>query len=669
MSDFEQWVLNGRALNDATFTLEQLSAPVPAKIAEWIRGADSEGAILARVPKHENRVIEMTLRVIKQASMDAALGKLALIIDELQECAMHENGTALVWTPANASTVGPITFRCLMGEIVDLPIDWQDSGWLVYTPLIRIRLTCLPFGHGAEVSKGSVTSSDPLITLEVTGVAGDVPALGRLVVTDAASQSRRWLVWGLESRWYPTSSPPSLIVDSASMVTTGFAGVTTTRSGAYSGASNNVIRATLDTQVQAICGLGNLTHVGQFRPQLRFHASATTMAVRLTCQSLDGPFRVLASRVPVVAGWNHVDLGLITVPPTTLGTQRWTGRIEAYSTTAGGETLDIDAAWIIPAELFGRARSGYANDAGVLGAYDDFTAITSGVVLNARTAPLGGSWTTSGATTDFAAADGPGSSEESVSRATLSDSLPGRVAVVGSATYTNCDARVWFYVPGTAAAISGGPVVRYTDNNNMLRGMLDSTGATATDYNLTVQVIKAGLYSVLVTKPITKLHAGWHQLRLVAYASGLVHFSVLTAAGVTEYVTAASADLASGGALASGKVGISDHSANFGVATRYYRRFTVATPPAEPTVCHANQSIEVRHDSALREDATGTYAGAPPEYVGSRFAVPYAGGPARKARVAVMTKRHDVVVTADDFIADSTTAEVFVTPRYLAIPR
>lgn len=410
-SQFESLVLDGLSLNDGTvLSLESLTMPPSAKRPEWVSGADSDGAVLSRDPFHDNRIIEARIRVEQQATKDLALAKIALIVDKLEECERNlDRGLALVWTPADATT-SPITFRCLSGEITEMPID-VENGWMVRAPAVTVRLTCLPFGEGTETLAATVTSSAPIVTLELTGVAGDMAATGRLVVTDAAAKDRRYAAWGLESRYYPTSSPPSLIVDSANMVTSGFAGATTTRTGAYSGASNNVIRGTLRTQLQAICGLPTtLTHVGWFRPQLRYWATQTTIALRLTYQANDGPLQSLSFKAPVDVGWNSVDLGLITISPAAVGTQRWTGRIDAYSTAAGGETLDIDALWLMPAERYGRARAPYTYSSSVVTGFDQFTGITPGTVLEARTAPVGGVWDTTwagGPPGDFAAANAP----------------------------------------------------------------------------------------------------------------------------------------------------------------------------------------------------------------------------------------------------------------------
>ena len=199
MAVLEQWQLDGLALNDATFELEAIADDPPQKAGEWISGADSNGAILGRPPLLPNRVIEMTIRVAKQATMDLAIAKIALVIDKLQECEQNVNGLALAWTPSDATTAA-LTGRCLMGQVKNFPKDWSGSNYFAKNPVFTIELTCLPFFEGTEYLEGSVTSSDPIQVLELAGVPGDAIAKGRLVVTDNATQSRRFVAWGVESR-------------------------------------------------------------------------------------------------------------------------------------------------------------------------------------------------------------------------------------------------------------------------------------------------------------------------------------------------------------------------------------------------------------------------------------------------------------------------------------
>jgi hypothetical protein len=132
--------------------------------------------------------------------------------------------------------------------------------------------------------------------------------------------------------------------------------------------------------------------------------------------------------------------------------------------------------------------------------------------------------------------------------------------------------------------------------------------------------------------------------------------------------------LATGGTLASGKVGIIDLGSSLGASTRYYDQFYSMAPAAEPIVVYSTRSIEFRSNATIRADSTGTYYGDAPEYAGARFTIPCAGGPGRKARVAVIARRLDVETSNDDTLAtnattDSTTLTIFQAERVLAVPR
>src|SRR5439155_960330 len=80
--------------------------------------------------------------------------------------------------------------------------------------------------------------------------------------------------------------------------------------------------------------------------------------------------------------------------------------------------------------------------------------------LNTKTAPVGGTWATSGVATDFATT---GSGE--VTRSQTLDNNSGRLAVLGSTTYTICAVQADFKVSATGAA-SSGLLARYVDASN-----------------------------------------------------------------------------------------------------------------------------------------------------------------------------------------------------------
>jgi hypothetical protein len=662
MAQDEALTLDGLALHSGGLTLEGFDAPVPKKRHEWVQAADSDGSALVRDPKFENRDVTVRVRIDQTATMDLALAKITAITDKLEEAEKHEGGLAMVWTPADSTKTG--TFYVLSGEVEEMPItqSGDGAGWFQRNPVLTLKLTCRPFIYGAEVTGTPVTTTDPLGTVTVTNPGGDVPAEARLIVTDNATQNRRHVEWGLESRFYNAAT--SLILDSDSM--TPLAGSQTTRTGAYdpNATGNNVIRTTVYEETTECCSTGNLSHVGTFRVKARVWAADSEIKLRLSYQSGDGPFQALAyATPPAINDFAEVDLGLIHIPEKILGTQRWSGKIEAYGPAAGA-TLDVDTLYFIPAaEGYGKARAGdLPSGKGSLQGFDKFTGITAGTVLNARVAPLGGTWATSGATTDFAAADAPLATEETMARSTVSDGS-ARLAILGATNYTNM--RVEVVTRVTVKAITElGVVARYVDASNFLY----ATIVHYPTWQLRIHKVVAGADTTLASTPISIGAGVWYQVVFTVYASGTMIAEAQDDYSTTLYSVSAFDSVAAAGALASGKPGLRDKNATTTATTRYYDDFWVHNPPTERIAIHSGQSIEFRHDKTEREDSTGTYWGDPPVYRGSPFLLPEGGDESRPARVTAKARRNDVDVASDPNIADSTTYQVNLTPRYLAVP-
>jgi hypothetical protein len=81
--------------------------------------------------------------------------------------------------------------------------------------------------------------------------------------------------------------------------------------------------------------------------------------------------------------------------------------------------------------------------------------------------------------------------------------------------------------------------------------------------------------------------------------------------------------LATGGTLAAGRSGIIDTNFQYTTpALRAYDNFVAAVPDAFPPVVYSGQSIQFRHDAALRTNSGGTLYGGPHSYRGGKFMVP-----------------------------------------------
>lgn len=667
MAAQEAFTLDGLALNDeTTFAVTEVSWPPPRQRQEWIGAADSETQALFRNPLHENRKVTLRVAVLTQASMDLALAKIAQVLDKLQKASKYADGIGLVWTPATATL--SCTFDVLAGEITDLPIDWE-SGWLALSPEFTVELTCKPYWRGTETLTATSTATAPLTTLEVPNVTGDVPALGRLIVTDTETQSRRFVEWGIEGP-LTYNSGTSLIIDSDSLVTSGFAGTGTTVSDAYDpgAAGDSAIIGGAYLQPAALCGTGDQTHIGSFRVRARVvSALGGTAMFRLSWQAGDGPFTSNAWVTPRnTFTWEEHDLGTITIPA---GSGRWTGRVEVMLNPANlgplGTGVYLDYLTLIPvSDGYGKARAAYSYSAGVVTGYDQFTGATAAAALNARVAPAGGTWATSGAATDFAFADDL--SGEQIKRSTSSDAGP-RWAILGSTNYTDVQVEsvAMRTSSGGAGVVELGVVARWTDSSNYLRLVAQRDGSGVRTLYLIQRV--AGVDTTLASAsiPVSWNIASANKLRLIVFSSGRVLGDFLAAAGsLLASVEASSTVLATAGTLATGKPGIYDYNSTASAIARYYDDFAVSTPAAEPIALYSGRTMQIRHETVYRDNGAGTYTGVPPSYRGGRFLLPVG-----TSRVAVLARRNDLEAATSANVTDSTRIQVGWTPRGLAVPR
>jgi hypothetical protein len=314
----------------------------------------------------------------------------------------------------------------------------------------------------------------------------------------------------------------------------------------------------------------------------------------------------------------------ITITPAALGSQRWTGRVEAY-TTDGNRAHDLrQPPRAHPRRRGVRPRARPRTPTSPASSRPRrFTTLGAGAALNGHTAAAGGNWATAGDATDFTQVAVPTSDplyrtvgQAVVKRATATAETTGRYGVLGAAmTDTEVSAviapTVSFIGPNNNSMM--GVVARYVDTSNTLRAFFNRQTAT-----FTVNVLVAGgqtayNYPHLITVAGV---AAW-RIRLVVFASGAVYAVMTDTAGATvAQVTIAAgtvAALAPGGALASGKAGLFDQALAAGIPARNYGKFYAAIPPAEPIVINSGQSIEFRpNGDALRRDTTGTYGGRPP---------------------------------------------------------
>lgn len=653
---YEGWTFDGTNINGTDISIEEVDLTPPAKRSEWAQGADSDGAALVRDPLHENRTIKFKLRIERTASMLLALQKIAALSRKIEECEQNPDGLPLVWTPADG-TVGPLTFYVLSGFVSELPIAVQgDSGWFVNAPSVSVELTCKPFGYGAEVVGSGVSSTAPVLTLTVANVPGDVPAEGRLIVTDAATQNRRTVEWGLEQRFYDPAT--SLIVDSDDMVVTGYAGVQATRAGAYdpNGTGNNVVRTTLAGAATAAVGLPVLTHVGSYRVRARVYATGDAR-LRLAWQDGSGPSAANSyAAPPAVNAFSDMDLGVITIAPARLGSQVWSGDLQA----SGSGTIDIDYLTLVPnREGYGRARGETRTKVNVLIAYDKPDYSVSLVNLNGLAPKVGAAWATAGSGVDFQTWVGRFARFTSASDA----SVYRTATIGGSATDTQVTSDVLFYTDNVSSSFTAGIMARYVDASNFLMASVVLLKGSASVFQIVQRV--TGTDTVLASKVMAVAPPYDMGLSLSATADGAV-----VAQFGTDALAVQSSVVATGGALASGKAGLVHRDIKTGgnSSNPFWSNISVSKAfPLSPAV-YSGRTIEFRSSGdALMQNSGGTVYGQAPSYRGSRFLIPPAGDKNRTSRIAVRAHRNDLDAGAFEPLGDNLTAQVRYTPRYLVV--
>jgi hypothetical protein len=659
----EEFTLDGLELNDGVnYGLLDLRLPIPARKPEWVEGADSDGAILLRDPLRANGQMVATIDVLG-SSRDDVHQLIRAVTAKLAEASRHPGGIECDWTPKGGSTTG--TFFVLHGEVTELPLDDKYIESSLAT--ITVTMDCRPGMYGPRALYATTTSgvTGPQATVEVENFPGDMTSdEAELIITDTSSQSRRWAEWGAEWQHYNTSSPAGLVIDSDSLVTSGYSGVQGSLSGAYdpNATGNNIISATVINTWQTLAATAAQAHVGTFRVKARVNSgpAAATSQFRFAWRVGDDRFGTLPPVVLAASAqaFYELDLGIITIPEVAAGTQSWEGRVDAYGTSAG-TTLYLDYIKLVP------ASEGYG-----------------------RAATSGGSWVTSGATGDFKFADSLlfgtiTSAFEGIQRqqlaATAADTGP-RYAILGSTNYTSCSISVAVRFEGYLSALADnrcGLLARWTDASNHLRLVYKITNSGTT---LLVEQIVGGVSTVLASSAVDSPRSAWRTLVLSVFDDGTFAGESRGPTAAPAVLTGYSDALKTGGTLASGEPGVVDYniqtdtvdatSGFYRMSTeRNYDDFWVATLQSPPVALYSGRTLEVRSATTERQSSGGTGYGRPNSYRGSRFLLKPAGVENRVTRVAASAYRNDVDNGGTaEHISDALKLEVYARPRYSVVP-
>lgn len=520
---------------------------------------------------------------------------------------------------------------------------------------------------------------------------GDVPALGRLTVNEAQAVDQWWTTWGYETNddYAHTDSTGSgaLFYEAESRTALGGSATAVGPSGASGGGSNVMRQTSLTTFYQAIIstqatgGGAHLSHVGAFRVFARVQVASGGGTVSLALSWSVGDFQRFTINDGVAldsntnASWRLVDLGLVSIPKVLTGTQRWEGRILAKSTVLSAD-IDVDYIMLVPVAVgSGTASASQRLQApATLSARDEFAQNFGGApgALTGLTLPVGGTWGGAGDAGDFQVqASSPIARRTDISDA---DAQTGRYVTAGTPSLTNVHVQADFLATAGTTGLRQGVIARYTDVNNWLLAVLASDGTSpgTSSWTTLLQVIKrvAGTTTVIAQLPVsfTQLASQYYSIALVVdttgrffvWADGQGKLSGSPIIGGYDSV------LATGGTLATGKVGIYDVNTTATASTRDYDNF-FAFAPVPDAAMFASQSFEIRHDGAIREDSAGAVWQPVSVYEGDLLKPLPTSREQRSLRFIVKACRNDPAVAPDPAI-DDINATLALTPRYLSVP-
>lgn len=543
-----------------------------------------------------------------------------------------------------------------------------------------------------------VRSSKPLAAFEVPDVGGNVSALGDLKLTDVSSELRRHAEIGVEGLKYSHDVAPPVLLDSDSLVTTGFTGTQTTRTGAYdpAGSGNSCIYARLLETPSAICGTGPLEHAGRYRVKVRTQAtsvfwwasSGTTSAYyRFAWRSGDGQWR----RGDWVSGtsasqWIEVDLGVFDIPVNPDGDQRWEGRVEVYSPiiTSGYEPYGyIDYLLLVGAEPWARAGSSVTDVVATTVAVEDqFQQAEDASFTGNAAPPQAKTWTamTGSDATDFAST---GSSTEVLKRKAKEDAgtagalttLDGR-AIGIDANLGDCAVETEYLLPAVAEGkVQTGVIVRALDNQNFLVVRVWETYPEGWWFTSFTHV-KAEVW----VGGEVKYSKEWEVTGGTSINWGTANYGTLQVLVVGETFTilldvgnglqpVGNGNYSSlGTTLATGDVYLWNGNTGTEETTTYWDSFTAYAIDTSGPIISASRWAKFRAFDAVRQSEDGTTVVGPlPGYEGGRLRVPCVGS-GETSRLSFKARRLDPNDgMPDEPLTDELEAELRLTPRVVLL--
>jgi hypothetical protein len=679
---------------DSTRTQLDITAWVKAEGIDWgdaaIEAYMAEQAVGSapadfRIP---NRTVAIPLTLRDQGSTAYAtiLSNLQRKIGLLQ----REGGSIL----------RQIDSTTLYADIVDAKLHLGGSWMAAYRSVdvdAHIELTCLPDFYGAEATLDTITGTGEILSLLKTSTAtavigGDHSGRLRSVFTDTSGNDQRGLIMGLRSRYYSNSTYAALAYNASQLTPASGASATAltgSRAAAKSGSPIKFPSLPPSFWVPVMKtdygGTTPLIHRGTYRVIVRAYATAGNAwwlppSLRLSWGIGDSQYVTLndVKQLSSTSSFYIVDLGEISLRAAPVGTHWWRGVISARSATSA-QDIYIDRIWFVPVdEAYCQLSAPPVVVAGQspVVAWDTFDTLGNGATLDGREAPLGGTWNTYAIGGGGSATDFNGNPNGQIQRGTTADGYAGqtygRLAIaVDAGPFTDTEVGGQFYTNGFPTGngeLQPAVIARYVDTNNMLKFGFWRYGFPF----MVLYMVVGGTSYPLGTLQVLELPNQWLDIKLKVSVNGTAIGTVALAGGQPLYtVTGWSAQLATGGTLATGRVGLQDYNGSAIAYTRYYDNFYAIDPTAEAkkdAVMFGSGSVYVQYNGHWRGSASGG-AGVPvPRQVGDLPRVPPSGMEARPVEMVAIVTRGDLESVPDSAAADGVSLVPYYRPAYLTRP-
>jgi hypothetical protein len=639
--EITQWV-------DAGEGIDYGDAEIQAFMSDMERGSVP---VDFRVPNRQ-----VTIPLVVKATGGTTFAQARQLLEHKAALLQREGG----WFGRVLSSNTAPTGGTVYADVVNCSLKFGGS-WLQthknVDPDAELRLELIPDWYGDERQLGDhvETTNTELIWTE-TNIAGDYPGRIRLVVdNDDATNPQRSLLWGVRARNYSNSTTARLTYSAPTELTAldqAFA------SGAW------IVHQNVSTQWTPVLSttlLGSgaaMTHTGTYRV---WALAQTSTSIRLRWLWDVGDFLNPVANEPVTFGGTSgriVDLGQVRLDRVPAGTHRWQGMLQAASDVGGG-FVQVQRLWFQPVdEGSGVLRAPVNPEPGLssFAARDEFNQ-TSGA-LNGKTLPVGGAWSGAGDTDDFVI----NATSHTLQRTAISDTsvTTGRFGVAGGSSFSTVVVQGDIQLAGIDRQMV---IARYGSANTWV-----GAGFRQNSF-VVVEGYSAGVGVVAFSAPMALNVDGWYTVRAYLDTSGNILVWVFPQGGSpgTAQIVGRDSNLATGGALASGRVGVYDAWTAATARTRSYDNFAAWVPTTD-AVLFNGRSAELRTEGMFRQDSTGAAYGPVSYLTGDLPRIPPSGLENRTVQFFVKADRTDMDVLSGAGFADDISARVSYRPSWLHVP-